>query len=160
MEKRLGCFVLRRQHECSKFTLSCSKNALKIIPKNRQNSARFAADYVFTGRCLDRRDLYRHTCRRRGIHRSAVPSYVIQAEIQNLVAGMLNKFSADLERSVRGSQYLKVTATGMPTAHVPQLRAITDLAEAEVLCCETKIKLEFSEAASLFYCPFCGQAQV
>jgi len=85
---------------------------------------------------------------------------VIQAEIQNLVAGMLNKFSADLERSVRGSQYLKVTATGMPTAHVPQLRAITDLAEAEVLCCETKIKLEFSEAASLFYCPFCGQAQV
>jgi transcription elongation factor Elf1 len=86
-------------------------------------------------------------------------SGVIQAEVHNKVADLLNEFSAGLERSFRGSKSIKMKSRKVEKRTVPTLRAITDLAQVELHCCETRIKVEFDVAASLLYCPFCGQAQ-
>lgn len=83
----------------------------------------------------------------------------VQTEVHNLVADMLNQFGANLERSFRSSEFLKVTTSKTPKMPTLQLRAITDLAEAELPCCETKVKLQFADASTVFYCPFCGQVQ-
>lgn len=84
---------------------------------------------------------------------------IIEAEAHNLVADMLNEFSRGLERSSRESTFVKIQTSKVRKRAVPELRAITDLAEVEIFCCETVIKVDFAQAATLFYCPLCGQVQ-
>jgi transcription elongation factor Elf1 len=84
---------------------------------------------------------------------------VVQRQAENLMADLINEFSSGLERSLRGSKHVKFTAGRMAKKPVPELRAITDLAEAELPCCETTVKVRLDQAASIFYCPFCGHAQ-
>jgi predicted RNA-binding Zn-ribbon protein involved in translation (DUF1610 family) len=70
----------------------------------------------------------------------------------------LEKAMADLERASSGG-LISINAELQLPPRPPELRAITDLAEADVPCCETAVKLPFGNAATVFYCPFCGQAQ-
>jgi len=84
---------------------------------------------------------------------------VAMAEAENLAADLVNEWMAGLERQFRGSKFLKVSGTKLPRKPVPTLRAITDLVETELPCCETRVKLTLDVAATVFYCPLCGHAQ-
>lgn len=77
----------------------------------------------------------------------------------NLLARLVNNSLGKLTREFRGSTHVKVTHTPLPEVPVTPIRAITDLAEASVACCETTVKVPFASGAALFYCPFCGQVQ-
>lgn len=84
---------------------------------------------------------------------------VAQRHAENVAIDMINNFTAGLERTFRNSKSMKFTAKRMLRKPVPELRAITDLPEAQLPCCETSVKVSLDQAASIFYCPFCGQVQ-
>ena len=95
-----------------------------------------------------------------GVLPSDVREHVKQHAINQLIPD-LNRMFGKLSRSVRPSKGIGITITFNPLkpVRVSKLRAVTDLAEAELPCCETTVKVAFSSAGTLFYCPFCGHAQ-
>lgn len=84
---------------------------------------------------------------------------VARRHAENAAFDLMNDFTAQLEQTFRSSKSIKMKTTRVPRTSVPELRAVTDLAEAEIPCCESTVKLALDQAATLFYCPFCGQAQ-
>jgi hypothetical protein len=111
---------------------------------------------------LEQEQLY---CARCGLSDTSIhfqpPSFwdVAQQHANNFAAKLLNETFGKIEAGFRGSQFVTVTSEKIPLQPVSRLRAITDHAIAELPCCELTVKLPFSQAVSVFYCPFCGQVQ-
>jgi predicted RNA-binding Zn-ribbon protein involved in translation (DUF1610 family) len=105
-------------------------------------------------------DLYCANCGLSGEFAAFLPPDVMEAMHRAALDHMLpdlQKAVADLNRSAGGLLSIHAEIETPPPPR--QLRAVTDLAEAELPCCETAVKLSFTNAAAVFYCPFCGQAQ-
>lgn len=77
------------------------------------------------------------------------------------IDAMLGAFARDVNGRDRPGQLVRMRVEHRPATpeRVPRVRAITDLAVADLPCCGTRVKLGFALAASLFYCPVCAQAQ-
>ena len=105
-------------------------------------------------------DLYCANCGLSGEFGSFLPPDVIEAMQQaamNHILPDLEKAVADLNKTSGGLISIRAEIDKPPPAD--EIRAVTDLAEAQLPCCETAVKLPFRNAAAVFYCPFCGQAQ-
>lgn len=113
---------------------------------------------------LEDRPLLQLYCARCGVP-DASDSYLppdvieaIEAEATNMAMGLISEAFRDIESKTRGGP-LSIRMEKVEPVPVPRLRAIADLAVTEVPCCQTEIKLPFAGAATLFYCPLCGQVQ-
>ena len=80
------------------------------------------------------------------------------AKARAALMGEIDAMAKRLERATRG-QLVKFKRVPHDRVRVPRLRAITDLVITELPCCRDQVKLPLAFAASLFYCPLCGQAQ-
>ena len=125
-----------------------------------------AAPFKIRGEDARNRDistLYCASCGLSGSSSGFLPSdvneHLKQQAINNLIIPELNRMFGKLSKSVGPSKGIAIKFNPMKPVKVSKLRAVTDLAEAELPCCETTVKIAFSSAAALFYCPFCGHAQ-
>lgn len=84
---------------------------------------------------------------------------VAEAEAVNLVREHLDKTLKKLERKTRGSKHFQFKRGKKPMRKepVPELREFTDLAVADLPCCDCHVKVDPSAASSVLYCPYCSQ---
>lgn len=81
-----------------------------------------------------------------------------RAIAENYMIEQINALFGGLARSLPRGGPVRIEHRPIPERRVPVLRAITDLAHVTLRCCDREMKLPFAEAATLFYCPFCGQS--
>lgn len=79
---------------------------------------------------------------------------------ENFAVEQIDEMFRDLEKSFRGSRHVTLKRgrdLGKKPARV--LREIADLAVATLNCCDVRVKVPFSIAVSIIYCPYCGNIQ-
>lgn len=82
---------------------------------------------------------------------------VAEAEVENMVADLLNDWMRGMERQFRGNKFVSFKADKpMRKRPVPELREVTNLAIFELPCCGASVKVPDSDALSTVYCPYCG----
>ena len=123
-----------------------------------------AGAFKVTAAAFEERTWQYLTCPLCGIARGPSlfhPPAVVNAAIARVHAAVMGKFdeiASRLERATRG-QMVSFKRIPQRRVRIPRLRAVTDLVIVDLACCRDQVKLPLAAAASLFYCPLCGQAQ-
>lgn len=81
------------------------------------------------------------------------------AKAKNSVVDLVDDMLDNMEKSLRHGPIQFKRKGHKRKEPPPKLREFVDLADAELPCCETHVRVPLSVAASTLYCPYCFNIQ-